>query len=61
MVVGSTTLQPGERRAVELPLLMGMHKGMGGPHTFAIDIRSNDSVEPLKTVRWRFNVTDSAR
>lgn len=57
-MVGSTTLQPGERTTLELPLLMGMHKGMSGPHLFAVDIRSNDPVEPVKTVRWRFTVED---
>lgn len=33
---------------------MGMHQGMEGDHVFAVDIRSNDPVEPVKTVRWRF-------
>ena len=37
---------------------MGMHFGMGGPHLFAIDIRSNDPVEPVKTLLWRFTVDD---
>ena len=39
---------------MELPLFMGMHQGMEGDHAFAVDIRSNDPVEPLKTVRWSF-------
>ena len=56
MVVGSTTLQPGEGTVLEVPLYMGMHVGMGGPHQFAFDIRSNDPIEPVKTVRWAFDV-----
>jgi hypothetical protein len=40
---------------MELRLYMGMHKGMGGQHQFAVDIRSNDPSAPLKTVVWRFN------
>jgi len=56
VVVGATTLQPGETTALELPLLMGMHQTMGGPHTFAVEIRSNDPVEPVKTLIWRFTV-----
>ena len=59
MVVGSTTLQPGEETVLTLPLLMGMHQGMGGPHLFAVDVRSNDPLEPVKTLRWRFTVEDT--
>jgi len=59
VVVGSTTLQPGEETTMELPLFMGMHEGMGGPHQFAIDIRSNDSLVPVRSVAWRFNVRDT--
>jgi len=54
-VVGMTTLQPGQETTMELRLYMGMHKGMGGQHQFAVDIRSNDPSAPLKTVVWRFN------
>lgn len=60
-MVGATTLQPGGQTLMELPLYMGMHKGMGGPHLYAIDIKTNDPDEPVKTVRWRFNVKDVAR
>lgn len=35
---------------------MGMHASMNGPHTFAIEISSNDPVEPTRTLIWRFNV-----
>ncbi len=39
---------------LELPLFMGMHPGMDEEHVFAVDVHSNDPVEPVKTVRWRF-------
>ncbi len=57
-MVSSTTLQPGESATLTLPALMGMHQGMGGPHAFAVDIRSNDPAGPVKTVRWRFTIED---
>ena len=60
-MVGSTTLQPGEHTTLELPLFMGMHRGMGGPHVFGVVIRSNDPSEPVKTVRWAFDVKDIDR
>lgn len=60
-MVGATTLQPGGETALELSQLMGMHKGMGGPHVFAVDIKTNDPDEPVKTVRWRFTVKDITR
>ena len=44
-----------------MPLLMGMHQGMGGVHLLAVDVRSNDSLEPVQTLRWRFDVTDVER
>ncbi|MBI2872557.1 MAG: hypothetical protein HYY00_05115 [Chloroflexi bacterium] len=53
-MVGATTLQPGQSTTLELPLFMGMHTGMGSLHVFAVDVRSNDPVEPVKTLRWRF-------
>ncbi len=44
-----------------MPLFMGMHQGMGGPHVFAVDVRTNDPVEPLKTLRWHLDVKDTKR
>ena len=61
MVVSSTTLQPDKRTVLTMPLLMGMHQGMGGVHLLAVDVRSNDSLEPVQTLRWRFDVTDVER
>ena len=55
-MVGATTLQPGQVTALELPMPMGMHSGMTGLHTFAIEVASNDPVEPTKTLIWRFRV-----
>lgn len=49
-------MQPGQETTLSLPLFMGMHEGMGGPHQFAIDIASNDPAVPMRTVVWRFNV-----
>lgn len=57
-MVGPTTLQPGESVTLDIPLHMGMHVGMGGKHEFAIDIKSNDPVDPVKTVKWEFFIAD---
>lgn len=57
-MVGSTTLQPGEGTVLALPYLMGMHLGMDEVHTFAVDVRTNDPVEPVKTLRWHFTAKD---
>lgn len=40
---------------------MGMHRGMGGQHMFAIEVRTNDPDKPVKTVKWRFDVKDVER
>lgn len=57
-MVGSAILQPGESTVLDIPLHMGMHLGMGGPHVFAIDIKSNDPINPIKTVTWMFDITE---
>ncbi len=36
---------------------MGMHGSMAGPHTFGVDIASNDPVQPVRTLIWRFNAS----
>ena len=41
---------------LELPLFMGMHQGMGGPHRFAVDVQTNDPAAPVTTLRGRFTV-----
>ena len=40
--------------------MMGMHLGMDEGHLFAVDVRSNDPVEPVKTLRWSFTARDMA-
>jgi len=32
-----------------------MHKGMEGPHLFQIDVRSNDTQEPIKKLYVKAN------
>ncbi len=34
--------------ATPVGVAFSMHEGMGGPHTFVIDLRTNDPVEPVK-------------
>jgi hypothetical protein len=51
VVVGSTTLQPGEETEVSTEFTM--HEGMGGPHLFAIHIQTNDAVEQQRVLRIR--------
>jgi hypothetical protein len=51
VVVGSTTLQPGEE--TEVSTQFTMHQGMGGPHLFAIHIKSNDAVQPERLLKIR--------
>lgn len=48
MVVGQTTLQPGESTTMNVPFRMG--PGMGGPHRFEITVSSDDASEPQATV-----------
>jgi hypothetical protein len=51
VVVGSTTLQPGQDTEVSTDFTM--HEGMGGPHLFAIHITTNDPLEPKRDLRIR--------
>ncbi|MBI4338249.1 MAG: hypothetical protein HY683_10530 [Chloroflexi bacterium] len=43
---------------LEMPLFMGMHQGMDSEHVFAVDVRSDDPTEPVKTLRWRFRAKE---
>lgn len=45
-VLSASTLNPGEEATITLTF--SMHEGMGGPHHFNIDLRTNDPLEPLK-------------
>ncbi len=38
------TLNPGEQTTVSVKFTM--HQGMGGPHRFTINLKSNDQVAP---------------
>jgi hypothetical protein len=40
VVVGQTTLKPGESTTLSMEFTMG--EGMGGPHLFRVDVRTND-------------------
>ena len=51
MVVGSTTLQPGQE--TEVSTQFTMHEGMGGPHLFAIHVKTNDPVEKERVLKIR--------
>lgn len=51
MVVGSATLAPGQETEVSTEFTM--HEGMGGPHLFAIHVRSNDAVEKDRVLKIR--------
>jgi hypothetical protein len=44
-------LRPGEETEVSTEFMM--HEGMGGPHLFAIHIKTNDAVEPERVLRIR--------
>jgi hypothetical protein len=49
VVVGSTTLRPGESTGVSARFTMP--KGMGGPHLFLIRVRTNDAAAPERILR----------
>jgi hypothetical protein len=51
VVVGSTTLKPGEQTDVSTEFTM--HQGMGGPHLFAIHVKTNDPVERERVLKIR--------
>jgi hypothetical protein len=51
VVVGSTTLRPGQESEVWTQFTM--HKGMGGPHLFIIRMQTNDAGQPERLLRVR--------
>jgi len=53
VVVGSTTLQPGQE--TEVWTQFTMHQGMGGPHLFVIRLKTNDPIEPERQIKIRSN------
>jgi hypothetical protein len=46
VVVGQTTLGPGESTTISTEFTM--HEGMGGAHLFEIPVTTNDSNQSLK-------------
>jgi hypothetical protein len=51
VVVGQTTLGPGESTAISLQF--SMSAGMGGPHDFRVRLRTNDSLRPAPELAVR--------
>jgi len=52
--VSSTTIEPGQDVSVILPLAMGMHSGMDGPHLFRIDVPVRNANGESGTVQLYF-------
>ena len=53
MVVGQTTLQPGQSTTIYTDLMM--HEGMGGKHLFEIPIKTNDPTQQAKALQIKSN------
>jgi hypothetical protein len=51
VVVGQTTLGPGE--STEVSLQFTMHAGMGGPHDFRVALTTNDPRKPERELAVR--------
>lgn len=51
MVVGSTTLAPGQETEVSTEFTM--HEGMGGPHLFAIHVKTDDPMAREQVLKIR--------
>jgi hypothetical protein len=49
VVVGQTTLQPGQSTMIYTELMM--HEGMGGKHLFEIALKTNDPTQQAKTLK----------
>ncbi len=58
MVVGQTTVQPGQ--STTLYTDFAMHEGMGGKHLFEIALKTNDPTRSAKTLQIRSNWIPSA-
>jgi len=46
VVVGQTTLQPGQQTLIYMDFMM--HEGMGGKHLFEVAVKTNDPTQALK-------------
>ncbi len=51
MLVGATSLKPGE--ATFLMLEPVMHEGMGGQHLFEITVQTDSPTRPVHRLRYR--------
>jgi hypothetical protein len=54
VVVGSTTIKPGETGTVKVSVTM--HEGMGGPHLFHLFVRSSDPETPITVLKVRADI-----
>jgi len=46
VVVGQTTLQPGQQTLISMDFMM--HEGMGGKHLFEVAVKTNDPTQAVK-------------
>ncbi len=53
MVVGQTTLEPGESTTIYTEIVM--HQGMEGKHLFEIQVKTNDKEQATKSLRIASN------
>jgi hypothetical protein len=53
VVVGTTTLKPGQ--TTDLWMEFMMHEGMEGPHDFRVHVKTNDPDEPEKILAVKSN------
>ncbi len=53
MVVGQTTLEPGESTTIYTDIVM--HQGMEGKHLFEIPLKTNDKEQSTKNLRIASN------
>jgi len=54
VVVGSTTVKPGEIGTIKVSIIM--HKGMGGPHLFDIFVKSSDPENPVTVLKVKADI-----
>ena len=54
MVVGSTTVKPGEMGTIMVSVIM--HEGMGGPHLFHIFVKSSDPQKPVTVLKVKSDI-----
>ncbi|MBI5029290.1 MAG: hypothetical protein HZB51_02095 [Chloroflexi bacterium] len=53
MVVGQTTLQPGQSTTIYMDIVM--HEGMDGKHLFEIPVKTSDPTQPVKKLQIASN------